>query len=104
MLFLILLYLALIALLIWVYVFVTRQFADIAESKGYDRLRYWRISFWLGAVGDLIILALPDLKQRNLQQQMLEELKRMNGTQEASPVPRSTASSLPASSFELPQL
>ena len=52
MLFLILLYLALIALLIWVYVFVTRQFADIAESKGYDRLRYWRISFWLGAVGD----------------------------------------------------
>ena len=106
MFFLVLLYLALLALVIWVYLLITREFADIAQSKGYDRTRYWRISFWLGMAGDLIILALPDLNQRKLQQQMLEQLKIMNGNQAEELVQSSagTSRAVSSSSFELPQL
>ena len=106
MFFVVLLYLALLALVIWVYLLITREFADIAQSKGYDRTRYWRISFWLGMVGDLIILALPDLTQRKLQQQVLEQLQIMNGHQEEERVKTSAGAGYAASStsIELPQL
>lgn len=46
--------------------FVATEFANIADEKGFDRRRYWHFCFWLGPVGYLMVVALPDRNQREL--------------------------------------
>lgn len=52
----------LIALLIWLVIswLVAKQFAEVAEMKKHDDGKYFWICFFLGVVGYLLVIALPD--------------------------------------------
>lgn len=39
---------------------IAREFSRIAEEKGHDGRRYFHFCFWLGLVGMLMVIALPD--------------------------------------------
>lgn len=95
--------LAVVALAVYVAVFVTREFASIAESKGYDYRRYWHVAFWLGLVGYLIILGLPDLNSRNAQKLVASRLSELNETLKAAEQSRSGSSS-GFGTIDLPEL
>ena len=43
---------------------IAAAFYDIAQKKGHYEKRYYWISFWLGIVGYLLVIALPDLFAR----------------------------------------
>lgn len=43
-----------------IWFFVSREFYRAAEMKGYEEIRYFVITFLLGIVGILLIIALPD--------------------------------------------
>lgn len=75
-----LLVVALIAVVVWVTVFIAREFSAIAEAKGYDGRRYWHVAFWLGLVGYLIIIGLPDKNTRNAQNLIASRLHDLNET------------------------
>lgn len=40
--------------------FISREFSLIADEKGYDGHRYFHFCFWLGLIGILMVVALPD--------------------------------------------
>lgn len=44
--------------------YVANCFMTIAEHKGFDDRKYFHICFWLGMVGYLMVVALPDLRSR----------------------------------------
>ena len=48
--------------------FVAREFQRIAEMKGHHEKRYFWITFFFWIVGMLLVIALPDLKNRELLQ------------------------------------
>lgn len=48
--------------------FIAREFQRIAEMKGHYEKRYFWITFFLWIVGMLLVIALPDLKNRELLQ------------------------------------
>lgn len=48
--------------------FIAREFQRIAELKGHYEKRYFWITFFLWIVGMLLVIALPDLKNRELLQ------------------------------------
>lgn len=39
---------------------IAREFRRIAEDKGHKGRRYFHFCFWLGFVGMLMVIALPD--------------------------------------------
>ena len=45
--------------------FVSKEFARIAADKGYTDKRYFHYCFWLGLVGVLMVVAMPDRKAGN---------------------------------------
>lgn len=49
-----------LALLIWLDWYLAKQFEIAAQAKGYEEKKYFWISFWLGMVGYLLVIALPD--------------------------------------------
>ena len=53
------------ALALWLAIYVAKQFAQVALEKGHTGKRYFHLCFWLGMVGYLLVIALPDRK--NLQ-------------------------------------
>jgi hypothetical protein len=53
------------ALALWLAIYVAKQFAQVALEKGHTGKRYFHLCFWLGIVGYLLVIALPDRK--NLQ-------------------------------------
>ena len=54
------LYLIILAFLIWVEWYIAKQFAEAAKAKGYNDSKYFWICFWLTFVGYLLVIALPD--------------------------------------------
>lgn len=48
--------------LVAVWYFVCKDFARIAADKGYPDRRYFHYCFWLGLVGVLMVVAMPDRK------------------------------------------
>ena len=48
--------------------FIAKEFQRIAEMKGHHEKRYFWITFFLWIVGMLLVIALPDLKNRELLQ------------------------------------
>lgn len=96
--------LALIALLVYVIIFVTGEFADIAERKGYDRRRYWHVAFWLGGIGYLIIIGLPDMNTRTAQKLIASRLAELNETLKGGNATSSSASRASAYTSDLPEL
>ncbi len=45
---------------IWIAWYVAKQFREAAKMKGYDQTKYFWLCFLLGAVGYLLVIALPD--------------------------------------------
>lgn len=44
--------------------YISRAFYEIAQKKGQSEKRYYWFPFWLGIVGYLLVVALPDLQAR----------------------------------------
>lgn len=72
--------------------YVSKEFEKIAEMKGYYDRRYFWWTFLLGAVGMLMVIALPDKSER-----VVRELSSSKKLRTTSPV------NVPASD-ELPDL
>ena len=53
-------YLIGIAVAIWIDWYIAKQFQEVAKAKGYHASKYFWICFWLGFVGYLLVIALPD--------------------------------------------
>ena len=53
-------YIAILALAIYLQYILASFFANVAEEKGYHEKRYFWTPFWLGIVGYLLVIALPD--------------------------------------------
>ena len=49
----------------------------IAREKGFEEGKWFHICFWFSAVGYLLVVALPDLKARRLQDETNRLLKRI---------------------------
>ena len=49
-----------LGLMLWLQFFIAKQFEGVANDKGYFRKRYFHLCFWLGLVGMLLVIALPD--------------------------------------------
>lgn len=54
------LYLLFVAFLLVFAYFIAHWFFEVAEEKGYHSKKYFWICFWLGVVGYLLVIALPD--------------------------------------------
>lgn len=48
-------------LVLWWY--IAKEFARIAEMKGYTDKRYFWWTFWLGLIGILMVVALPTISK-----------------------------------------
>ena len=40
--------------------YIAKQFHAVATDKGYPEKKYYHICFWLGLIGYLLVIALPD--------------------------------------------
>lgn len=49
-----------LAAIIYIWYLVCHEFARIAADKGYPDNRYFHYCFWLGIIGMLMVIALPD--------------------------------------------
>ena len=49
-----------LCLMIWLIWYIAKQFAEAAAAKGHTDSKYFWICFWLGAIGYLLVVALPD--------------------------------------------
>lgn len=58
--FLFLLCLSFIAVLVVLAYYIALWFFEVAEEKGYHSKKYFWICFWLGLIGYLLVIALPD--------------------------------------------
>ncbi len=59
--------------------FVAGKMNEIAHNKGYDdSIHAWAMCFWLGWIGYIYVLALPDLIARQNQQDILSALSSGN--------------------------
>lgn len=52
--------LVILALAIWVLHYVASQFQRVAREKGWDERKFYWLSFLMGAVGWMLVVALPD--------------------------------------------
>ena len=64
----------LLILVFWIVItsILAEQFYEVAQEKGYDDRKYFRICFWLGLPGYLLVIALPN--RSNSQQTLPDEL------------------------------
>ena len=60
--FIILIALVVAIVLIYLWYLACREFAFIASEKGWSERRYFRFCFWMGLIGMLMVIALPDRK------------------------------------------
>lgn len=56
----IILYVIFLALVIYLDYYIAKQFESVAKNKGYTERKYFHLCFWLGLVGYLLVIALPD--------------------------------------------
>lgn len=93
----IILYLVGLVILIVINSLIAGEFANIAAEKGFERRRYWHFCFWLGFVGYLIVIALPN---RNL----TELCRVLSGMKVGSAESKTTVSAPRAAANYLPEL
>ena len=67
---LVIVYLIVLALLIWLDWYIAKQFEEVAQKKGHTQKKYFWLCFLLGAVGYLLVVALPD---RGRSQQFVDD-------------------------------
>ena len=68
----VLIYLLILAVWVWLAWYIGEQFYEAAQAKGYQDRKYFWICFWLGWVGYLLVIALPN--RSNVPQVMSDEL------------------------------
>lgn len=68
----ILIVLMLLALYVYLVIFIAKCFRDAAADKGYHSIRYFLIPLFFGVVGYILVAALPD---RNQQKQSTQQSK-----------------------------
>lgn len=51
--------------------------SDMAEKKGYEKRKWFHMCFWLGLPAYLIVIAMPDLKIRKQNEEMIQLQKEM---------------------------
>ena len=59
-------YIAIFVVFIIINYFMALRMQDVVEKKGYTDLRVVAMCFWLGIIGYLYVIALPDMKVRRL--------------------------------------
>lgn len=69
---LVLVYLIVLVVAIWIGWYIAKQFEEVAQKKGHTQKKYFWMCFLLGAVGYLLVIALPD--RGNTQQATSDEL------------------------------
>lgn len=63
------------------------KMSDVAYAKGYDdSIHAFAMCFWLGIIGYLYVIALPDIEARRKQDAIIELLSK-NAVEEKSNVP-----------------
>ena len=67
-----LIYLLILAFWIWAAWYLSNQFYEVAQAKGYDDRKYFWICFWFALPGYLLVIALPN--RSNALQTMSDEL------------------------------
>lgn len=60
----IIIYLIVLAVVLYINHLIATMFLDIAEKKGHHEKKYYWLSFFLGVVGYCLVAALPDLYAR----------------------------------------
>ena len=55
---------AIIGIVIWV--LICKEFRNVAECKGFSEEKYFWLPFWLGVIGILLVIALPDRGVQNV--------------------------------------
>lgn len=60
----IIIYLIVLAVVLYINHLIATMFFDIAEKKGHHERKYYWLSFLLGVVGYCLVAALPDLYAR----------------------------------------
>ena len=71
----VLIYLVIIGLLV-INGFLAKQMANVAAMKGYgEEIHAWAWCFWLGIIGYIYVLSLPDKVAQSQSQQIIELLK-----------------------------
>lgn len=71
-----LLYLIFFAVAIYINYIVAKKFEAIAFEKGYTvQIHSFAMCFWLGIIGYIYVLALPNLVTMNQQREMIESLR-----------------------------
>lgn len=61
-------------LMLWVNYLISREFYRIAEMKGHSEKKYLWLPFFLGAIGYLLVIALPNNKALKVAQSANDEL------------------------------
>ncbi|NLO84960.1 MAG: hypothetical protein GX096_05980 [Clostridiales bacterium] len=87
--------------------FLASKISDAAERKGYEKRTYFHICFWLGVLGFLVVIALPDLTIQQQNEKMIRLLEAGNSTVSSNTTsnPTSGNQSTPyAQSIQLPSL
>lgn len=62
-------------LMIFVWVYIAKQFEEIAEEKGFSGKRYFWIPFLFGIIGYIMVAALPDRGVQEVEVKNFEDLK-----------------------------
>lgn len=57
-----LIYLIVVGVALYIDYLIANEFYNIARQKGYETKKYFWFCFWLGIVGYLMVIALPNLK------------------------------------------
>jgi len=57
---------AIIVFLIVIWYKVAKKFESIAADKGYVKCHIWAWTFWLGPIGMLMVIAMPDKTTREI--------------------------------------
>lgn len=52
-------------LILWAIYLLAKEFYKVAVAKGYPEKKYLWLSFWLGIIGYLLVIALPDRGSSN---------------------------------------
>lgn len=60
-----LLIIAVCCLILWGLYLLAQEFYKVAKAKGYPQKKYLWLSFWLGIIGYLLVIALPDRGSSN---------------------------------------
>lgn len=91
----IIIYLVALIIILVVHCLIVGEFSNIAEEKGFERRRYWAFRFWLGFIGYLIVIALPNRKLAELSKALADLKADSTESKTSASAQRAVANYLP---------